>query len=461
MTTAGRAGNTLNVTELLETSPIGPLQIRVFTLCMLCLIMDGFDVQAMGYVAPALVRDWGIGNPLLGPVFAAANFGVLIGSLVFSMVADKIGRRPVLVWSTFFFSVLTIATAYSQDVTQLLWLRFISGIGMGCIIPQATALVAEFSPKKSRVTLMMCITVGFTMGAAIGGFVAAWLIPAFGWRSVFIFGGAVPLVIAVAMAWSLPESLQFLAVRKTNPAGLAKWLKHLDPGLTVDAHTTFVSNEDSKGGVPFVHLFREGRGATTLLIWVVNFMNITMLYSLSNWLPTVVTGMGYTTQTAVLVGTVLQVGGTVGTFGLAWLIARRGFIPVLTFTFALAAVSIAFIGQPGLSLAALVVVVFIAGWCVVGGQPGLNALSGSFYPTYMRSTGVGAGLGVGRAGGILGPYIGGILLAQQWSSQQLFWAAALPAIVSTITIASMGVLIGSRLGRRQGPVRAEEATLAH
>ena len=149
MATPGSAAHQVNLSELLENTPIGPLQIRVFTLCMLCLIMDGFDVQAMGYVAPALIREWGIGGPALGPVFAAANFGVLLGSLIFSMVADKIGRRPVMVVATFFFSVLTIATAYAQDLHQLLWLRFISGIGLGCIIPNATALVGEFSPKRA------------------------------------------------------------------------------------------------------------------------------------------------------------------------------------------------------------------------------------------------------------------------------------------------------------------------
>ena len=276
--------------------------------------------------------------------------------------------------------MLTIATAYAQNVQQLLWLRFISGIGLGSIMPNATALVGEFSPKRSRVTLMMCITVGFTIGAAVAGFVAAWLIPAFGWRSVFIFGGAVPFVIAIAMWWGLPESLQFLAVRGAQHAALAKWLKQLDPSLVVTPQTRYVSNEDSKGGVPFVHLFREGRAATTLLLWVVNFMNIMMLYSLSNWLPTVVTGMGYTQQTAVLVGTAMQVGGTIGTFGLAWLIARGGFIPTLTLTFAVAATSIAFIGHPALSLTALFVVVFIAGWCVIGGQPGHQRAVGYLLP---------------------------------------------------------------------------------
>jgi len=437
MNTPGHAASKINIGELLENSQIGPLQVRVFVLCMICLIMDGFDVQAMGYVAPAILADWGIAGSRLGVVFAAANVGVLIGSLVFSMVADKIGRRPVLIGATLFFSAMAIATAYARNVDQLLWLRFIAGIGMGCIMPNATALIGEFSPKHSRVTFMMCITVGFTAGAALGGFVAAWMIPAFGWPSVFVFGGAVPLVIAVIMIWSLPESLQFLAVSGRNRDTLAKWLTKLDPNVRVDASTQFVTNEESRSGVPFVHLFRDGRGLATVLLWVVNFMNLLVLYSLANWIPTVVTGMGYDTRTAVLVGTVLQVGGTIGTFGLAWLIARGGFIPMLVASFAVATVSIAFIGQPGISLAALVVIVFVAGWAVIGGQPGINALSATFYPTYLRSTGVGWGLGIGRIGAIVGPYVGGVLLGLEWGPQQLFWAAAVPAFVSTLTMVAL------------------------
>jgi AAHS family 4-hydroxybenzoate transporter-like MFS transporter len=436
MTTPGRAAGTINIGELLENSQIGPLQIRVFLLCMICLIMDGFDVQAMGYVAPAIVEEWGIPRAQLGGVFAAANFGVLLGSLVFSMVADKLGRRPVLIFATFFFSIMAIATAYAQDVTQLLWLRFIAGIGMGCIMPNATALIGEFSPKRSRVTFMMCITVGFTVGAALGGFVAAWMIPAFGWRSVFVFGGVIPLAIALAMVWGLPESPQFLAVSGRGRDTLTRWLAQLDPTIRVDASTQFVANEERRAGVPAVHLFRDGRAIATILIWVVNFMKLLVLYSLSNWLPTVVTVMGYTTQNAVLVGTVLQVGGTIGTFGLAWLIARGGFIPMLTATFAVATASIALIGQPGISLALLNVIVFVAGWAIIGGQPGINALSATFYPTYLRSTGVGWGLGIGRIGAIVGPYLGGTLLGLNWGPRELFLAAAVPSLVSTIPMFS-------------------------
>jgi AAHS family 4-hydroxybenzoate transporter-like MFS transporter len=448
MNTTGPTAAIVNVSELLENSRVGRLQVRVFALCMICLIMDGFDVQAMGYVGPAVIADWGIARPQLGPVFAAANFGVLIGALLLSMLADKIGRRPVLVGATLVFSAMTIATSYAQNLEQLLWLRFIGGIPMGCIIPNATALVGEFSPKRSRVTLMMCITVGFTFGAFVGGVASLWLIPAFGWRSVFMFGGAVPLVIGLIMLWGLPESLQFLAVRRGRPDLLRRWLTKLDPMLHVDDTTRFTANEESRDGVPFLDLFKDGRGPTTVLLWVVNFTNILILYSLSNWLPTIVTGMGYSAQTAVFVGTLLQFGGTIGTFGLAWLIARKGFLPMLATTFAVATVSIAFIGQPGLTLALLSAIVFVAGWCVIGGQPGINALSATFYPTYLRSTGVGAGLGVGRVGAILGPYIGGVLLAAQWTPQQLFWAAALPALVSTLTIVTLRVVMPDGMPQR-------------
>ena len=435
------AARTINIGETLENSRIGPLHIRVFALCMVSLIMDGFDVQIMGYVGPAIVADWKIDRSQLGPVFAAANFGVLIGALLLSMLADKIGRRPVLVGATLAFSVMTIATSYAQTLEQLLWLRFIGGIPMGCIIPNATALVGEFSPKGRKVTLIMCITVGFTGGAMLAGAVSLWLIPAFGWRSMFIFGGSIPLVVGVLMAWGLPESLQFLAVQKKRVDQLARWLRQLDPRIAIDAATRFVVNEESRGGVPIVHLFYEGRGPTTILLWIVNFTNILILYSLTNWLPTIITGMGYTLQTANLIATVMQLGGLIGTFGLAWAIARQGFLPTLALTFALATVSIAFIGQPGLTLVALGVIVFIAGWCIVGGQPAINALSASFYPTYLRSTGVGAGLGVGRTGAIIGPYVGGILLAQQWTPQQLFWAAAVPAFVSTAVILTLRVVM--------------------
>jgi MFS transporter, AAHS family, 4-hydroxybenzoate transporter len=436
---------TVSIADRIDNSPVGALQISTFAICLLCLVMDGFDVQALGYVAPEIVREWKITSAALGPVFGAANFGVLVGSLVFSMLADKIGRRPILIGATCFFGVMTVAAARAVSAGELLALRFVGGIGLGCIIPNATALVGEYSPRRLRGPLMMIIVgVGFTGGAAIGGFISALLIPRFGWRSVLYFGGAVPLLIALAMVVWLPESLQFLVVRRKDRANIARWLTRIDPTVPSGPDVEFVVHEENREGVPVVHLFREGRGPVTILLWVVNFMNLLNLYFLASWLPTVVRDRGHSVSTAVLAGTILQVGGTIGTVGLAWLIGRLGFIPVLTVSFGLAAVAIALIGQPGFSIALLFVLVFIAGWCVVGGQPGINAFAGTFYPTYLRSTGVGWGLGIGRAGAIVGPVVGGEFMRRQWATRDIFFAAAVPALISTVALLALRVAMARR-----------------
>jgi AAHS family 4-hydroxybenzoate transporter-like MFS transporter len=400
--------------------------------------MDGFDWQALAYLAPAIIQDFKIPNSALGPVFGAANFGFLIGSLLFSMLADKIGRRPVLIGATLFFAVITIFTARAISVQELLLLRFLAGIGFGSIIPSVTALVGEYSPQRSRiVAIMITTTLGVNGGAMISGFVSAWLIPTFGWASVFYVGGVVPLVIAVVMFFRLPESMQFLILRHRKPEKVVQWMKRIVPKAAAGGAVEYVIREENRRGVPLVHLFREGRTMVTILLWIINFMNLLMVHSLASWLPTVIQDAGYSTSTAVLVATVLQIGGVIGTFVLAWLIGRRGFVPVLTTSLALAGVTIALIGQSGLSLAVLTAVVFVAGWCVIGSQIGINALAATFYPTYLRSSGVGWGLGVGRVGGIAGPVIGGELMSLQWSTNQIFLAAAVPAVISTAAMFSM------------------------
>ena len=280
---------TLNITEIVDESKVGKFQIGVFVLCGLCLIMDGFDVQAWGYVAPSLFSEWGIASAA-GRVASFTLTGVLFGSLIFSMLADKIGRRPVLIGATLYFSVLTLITARVTSVEQLLVIRFIGGLGLGAIMPNAVALVGEYSPKRSRVTAMLIVSNGFTVGAAVAGFIASYLIPRFGWRSVFYFGGTVPLVIGLLMFMKLPESLQLLTLHKKSAKTIAHWLKRVDPSIVIPADARFVVNEEKKSGVPIITLFHEGRASGTLLLWTMQFMNLINLYMLSTWLPTIARG---------------------------------------------------------------------------------------------------------------------------------------------------------------------------
>ncbi|HEV2201128.1 MAG TPA: MFS transporter [Bryobacteraceae bacterium] len=427
----------INVSQRVYDSELGSFQWGIIVLCSLCLIMDGFDVQAMGYVAPVLIREWGVPNSALGPVFSAALVGVLIGSLGCSMLADRFGRRPMLIAGSLYFAVLTLITAQANTINQMLAIRFIAGIGLGGMMPNATALVGEYSPKKSRIIILMIVGTGFTAGAALGGFVAAWLIPLFGWRSVFYFGGVIPLVIAALMFRYLPESMQYLVLRGKSQATIRKWLTRMEPHAPPPESAEFVVAEEKLKGAAAAHLFREGRAATTLLLWVVNFMNLLNLYFLSSWIPTVVRDAGYTTRMAVLAGTMVQLGGTIGPFVTTRFINRFGFVPTLFVSFLCASLSISAIGQPGLSAALLFTAIFIAGWCVVGGQPGINSLAALFYPTYLRSTGIGWGLGIGRIGAIVGPFVGGQLMALHWTNRELFYAAAVPAFVSAVVTFSL------------------------
>src|SRR5207249_11831936 len=196
-----------------------------------------------------LIRDWQIPGSGMGPVFSAALFGILVGSLTFSTLADKIGRRPMLITATLFFSVLTFLTSQAASINQLLAVRFVAGVGLGGIMPNALALIGEFTPSRKRVTSMMLVGNGFNLGAALGGFMAAWLIPNFGWRSVFYFGGAVPLVIALVMIFFLPESLQFMVLQGKDPSRIRKWLERIAPSASRQDRVEYVTREEKRAGV--------------------------------------------------------------------------------------------------------------------------------------------------------------------------------------------------------------------
>jgi MFS transporter, AAHS family, 4-hydroxybenzoate transporter len=426
---------TLDAAEVIGNARIRPFHVEIFAICLACLMLDGFDVQALGYVAPALVGEWKIAPASLGTVFGAGNFGVLIGSLSLTMLADKVGRRPVLLWGTALFSSLTLLTTTVDTVNGLLVMRFLAGLGLGSIIPNATALIGEYSPLRLRITLMGLVSIGFTAGAALGGFLAAWLVPAYGWRAVFYVGGSAPLVLLVVMFFRLPESIPFLALRRRDghEVAIARLLKRISP-LSGTSAMPAAAKERAREGLPLSRLFSEGRGRGTICLWIVNFMNLLNAYLLSSWLTTMVREAGLPTSTAVLVGTTLQVGGIAGTLVLMWFIARHGFAAVLTASFALGSLSIAAIGQHGMSLWVLYLVVFTAGACTVGGQPALNALAGSYYSTYLRSTGIGWALGIGRVGAIVGPVLAGDLIRRHWTSEQIFRAAAVPALISAVIL---------------------------
>jgi MFS transporter, AAHS family, 4-hydroxybenzoate transporter len=435
------ASTEVDVVEFIDTQPVGGFQLKLLLTCAAVLFLDGFDTLAIGYVAPSLAKEWGLSKAALGPVFSAGLFGLMIGALLFGPLADRIGRKKIIIFSTLAFGIGTLITAFVQDVNSLLAIRFLTGLGLGGAMPNTIAITSEFNPRRRRATMVMIMFCGFSVGAALGGFLAAALIPQFGWRSVFVVGGAVPLLLVPILALRLPESVRFLVLTGRADARVAELLSLIGPKAVFAPATRFVVHEPALPGIPVLHLFSNGRTLVTLLLWVVFFMSLLDLYFLSNWLPTVLNDLGASVSVAAVIGSMLQVGGVVGTFALGSVIDRFSF-RALALVYFIGVFAVGAIGQLGHSVVLVTTAIFVAGFCIVGGQIAANALAAGYYPTAVRATGIGWALGIGRAGSIVGPLVGGVLLTMKWSPAEVFMAAAGAALCAALAAFALGRLAG-------------------
>jgi AAHS family 4-hydroxybenzoate transporter-like MFS transporter len=428
----------VEIQDFIDKQPMGRLQLAIIALCGSVLFMDGFDAQSVGFVAPVLGQQLHITRGAMGPVFASGTLGIMIGALVFGPLADLFGRKPSLVWCTITFGLLSLLTATARSSEALLVYRILTGLGLGGAMPNAVALTSEFMPKRFRATAVTTTFVGFSIGAAVGGFVAAGLVRLHGWQSIFIVGGIVPCVIAVFLIALLPESIRFLMIQGGNEEKAARILSRIAPGISVEGARKLIVNDRAVGKSVVKQLFVGGRARMTLLIWVIFLMSLLDLYFLNAWLPTIIHDAGAVLETAIVLTALFQVGGAIGSVLLGRVLDRRRSFRVLAGVYLAAGFFVILVGVAGNSVPLLACTIFAAGFALIGGQSSANALTAEFYPTPIRSTGVGWALGVGRVGSILGPLLGGVLLTAVSDTRRVFWAAAVPALLGS----AAGLLAG-------------------
>lgn len=392
--------------DLLDTSPLGRLQIGVIIMCALVAVADGLDTQAIALAAPDIASDWGTSSSDFGFVFGIGLFGGLVGALAFGRTSDRYGRRPNLLAAIAVFSVASLATPLAESLTGLAVIRFLTGIGLGGALPGVISLTSEYTPRRMRATVVGLMFCGFPLGAVIGGVLSARLIPAFGWQSVFVLGGAAPLLLLPVFWVLLPESARFLSLSQDHRR-LAAVLRRM--GHTADAKT--ILPEPAPTRSPVVRLFTDGRAAGTLLLWVTLFMSLLLTYLLINWIPLVARDTGIGSSGAVLAVAALNLGSIAGQLVIGRLADRRSPTHVTGTAFVLGGVAIAAIGLAGHSSAALLATAFVAGFLSIGAQMCTVALCAIFYETSLRATGVGWAMGIGRIGGIVGPVLGGFAVS--------------------------------------------------
>ncbi|WP_042693107.1 MFS transporter [Azospirillum sp. B506] len=424
----------IDIQGFLNAHPFSRRQIGIVLLCLCTVLLDGYDTAAIAFIAPSLLTEWGLQRPDLAPVLSAALFGLVMGSLTAGPLSDRIGRRPVLIVAVLIMGAACLASAFAGDLATLIAWRFVTGIALGAAMPTALTLVSEYSPSRCRALTTNLVFCGFPLGAALGGVLAAWIIPAFGWRTVLLAGGAAPLLLALVLLLRLPESPRF-AVTRAKPVEQIR--KLLTPISTAAADATrFVVAETaaaggSRGAIRLV--LSRGFILGTLMLWIAYFMGLAIFYAMINWMPVLFRDAGLAPAAAALVASLFPLGG-IGSLFSGVLMDRFDGNRIVAIFFALTGLAFIVIGQIAGQVGMLTVAVLVTGALMNTAQSSLGALAAAYYPTQARATGIAWMMGLGRFGGIAGSFLVAWLAGWQLSFSGILSALAMPAFLAAAAL---------------------------
>jgi len=423
----------VNVTRLIDEGRLTGFQIGTIICCALVNLCDGADTQSIGVAAPFIAEGLGIKIANFGPIFSSALVGATIGAASFGAIADRFGRKTLLIAATLFIGTFTILTALATSVPMLMAFRMLAGLGLGGATPCFIALTSEYAPARLRAALVTLMWSSFPLGGMLGGLLNSYLITQFGWRAIFYIGGVAPLFLVVALLFYLPESIKFLLVRRNDTDAVRRIIARLrSPHVGPD--TRFVVEESSLPGAPIRHLFTENRALGTLLLWVPFFMGFGVLTVVTLWTPTLLRLNGISPANTAFVVAFNGLGAFFGQSSAGKLIERFGILAVLFPAFLLGTAATVGLGYAASSVALAAMFIGLVGLFMGVGTAGAIALSALIYPTPIRSTGIGWGMAMGRFGQIVGPLIAGALLGAGWTADRIMIVIAVGGIIAAVFI---------------------------
>ncbi len=426
---------TLDVSEVLDRAPVNRFHGRVLALCAFSLVVDGFDLLAMSAAAPAVAAKFQVAPAAFGPVLSASLFGAAIGGVFSGPIGDRIGRRPLLIGMFFLAAIVTAATALCTSLDGLIVFRFLTGLFIGGAVPPALALAAEYYPASRRQLLLIIMVGGAPLGSALASLSAPSLIARFGWEGIFVVGGVLALACALLLAVALPESLRFLVLKRAARDRITAILAKLAPTVPVAADQTISVREE--GSVSAKALFNDGRARATFLLWVVYIGSQAQLYFLGSWLPILFRESGLSMATALYGTMAHQAGGVIGSVAFGFWSDRIAPERVMAWMYALAIVSIPLLGLSTGTLPLLFVLAILSGVGAVGVQSCVHAFAATFYPTLIRTTGVGWAASVGRLGAIVSPLLGGLMLGAGWPVPKILLAVTAAPIMCLVAVETL------------------------
>lgn len=421
----------VNINETIDNAKFSLFHWKVLVWCLLIIIFDGYDLVIYGVALPLLMQQWSLTAVQAGLLASAALFGMMFGAMIFGTLSDRLGRKKTIMICVTLFSGFTFLGAFATNPVEFAILRFIAGLGIGGVMPNVVALMTEYAPKKIRSTLVAIMFSGYAIGGMTSALLGAWLVKDMGWQIMFLIAG-IPLLMLPIIWKFLPESLAFL-IKSGKEEQAKQIINKLLPTRDIHQNTQLVFNENIHHEAPVKALFQDGRAFSTFMFWIAFFMCLLMVYALGSWLPKLMLQAGYSLGASMLFLFALNIGGMVGAIGGGALADRFHLKPVITSMFVIGAAALILLGfnSPQIVLYSLIA---LAGAATIGSQILLYTFVAQFYPTTVRSTGMGWASGIGRIGAIIGPVLSGALLTFELPHQMNFLAIAIPGVIAAFAI---------------------------